>query len=329
MLKQNLLQAFATFCFSLLIVVASGQTTSLPTELPFDDLPPTPEVGKCFAKCRIPDRYETVNLRKMIKPAGVRYETVPAVYKNVQEQVMIKEASTKMVPVPAVYETVTERVMIKEASNKRIEVPASYRTVTEQILVKPEKGEWVRKLKDPNCFSANPEDCYIMCYETIPAEYKTITKQELVSAARTRTTEIPAEYQNVTTRVLKTPATVREVVIPAEYKTVTKRVLVTPATEREIQIPAQYVDVAEKRLAQQGGYTEWTEVLCASKTSNDVVRDVQRELKRKGYDPGPIDGVLGIKTQTALKQYQIDNNLPVGNLNIPTLTKMGIKSTQA
>lgn len=328
MSNRNTIQTLLAFSLMLLFSGAAfGQTLAQGDELPFDDLPPKPEVGKCFAKCKIPDRYETVNLRKMVKPEGVRYEAVAAQYKTVQERVLVKEASTKMVPVAAVYETVTERVMTKEASSREVEVNAEYRTVSEKILVKPEKGEWVRKLKDPNCFSANPDDCYIMCYEVKPAEYKTITKQELISAARTRSIEIPAEYKTVTKRVLKTPATVREVAIPAEYKTVSKRVLVNPASKREIAVPAQFVNVQEKRLIQEGGYTEWTEVLCAAKTSDSIVKQVQRELKRKGYDPGPIDGVLGIKTQTALKQFQVDNNLPVGNLNIPTLNKMGISQS--
>jgi len=32
-----------------------------------------------------------------------------------------------------------------------------------QILSK--KGQWVKKKKSPNCFSANPDDCYVACYE--------------------------------------------------------------------------------------------------------------------------------------------------------------------
>lgn len=27
------------------------------------------------------------------------------------------------------------------------------------------KGEWVRRKKSPNCFSQNPDDCYVACYE--------------------------------------------------------------------------------------------------------------------------------------------------------------------
>lgn len=319
------LPRWATFFFLMIGAVTLNAQTSGPNDLPFDDLPPNPDMGKCYAKCRIPDRFETIQTQKMVKDEAFRFETQPATYRTVKEQVLVKEASVKMIPVAAVYETMTEKVLVKEASSQVKQIPAKYRTLTEEVLVAPARGEWVRKLKDPNCFSVDPDDCYIMCYEQIPAEYKTVSKQELVSPATTETITIPAEYRTVSKRVLKSPATVREEIVPAVYKTVDKRVLVSEASQRRIAIPAVYTTVNETRLVQKGGFTEWTEVLCAAKTSDDIVKQVQRELKREGYDPGPIDGVLGIKTQTALKSYQVDYNLPVGNLNIPTLTKMSVR----
>src|SRR5918994_2237328 len=41
------------------------------------------------------------------------------------------------------------------------------------------------------------------------------------------------------------------------------------------------------------------------KGSNDpAVRDLQEALKALGYDPGPIDGVFGEKTESAVKKFQ-------------------------
>ncbi|MEL6674113.1 MAG: peptidoglycan-binding protein [Bacteroidota bacterium] len=294
-------------------------------EIPFEDLPPTPAYGKCYAKCKMPDRYEWVEKKKLIKEASSRYEIVPAVYRNVEERVLVKEASTKQIPVAAVYENASERVMVKEASSRVEEIPAVYRSESNQELVEKARGEWVRKKDDKNCFSDNPEDCYILCWEEKPAVYRTVSKQVLVTPAKTRSVEIPAEYKTLTKRVLKTPATVRTVQIPAEYKTITKRVLVTPAQKKEINIPAQYETYNEKVLIAKGGYTEWTEILCAAQTTTYTVQRVQRALLAKGYNPGPIDGVLGVKTQTALRQYQSDNTLPIGNLNYETLQALGIQ----
>ena len=37
---------------------------------------------------------------------------------------------------------------------------------------------------------------------------------------------------------------------------------------------------------------------------------LQTDLKTLGYDPGDIDGVLGRKVRSALRQYQKDHHLP-------------------
>jgi len=44
-------------------------------------------------------------------------------------------------------------------------------------------------------------------------------------------------------------------------------------------------------------------------TSGSTVAAVQRELARKGYDPGPIDGVLGEQTRSAIAAFQRGNGL--------------------
>ena len=41
------------------------------------------------------------------------------------------------------------------------------------------------------------------------------------------------------------------------------------------------------------------------------VKQAQQILDSLGYQPGPIDGLWGKKTKEALKQFQIDNNLPI------------------
>jgi peptidoglycan hydrolase-like protein with peptidoglycan-binding domain len=40
-----------------------------------------------------------------------------------------------------------------------------------------------------------------------------------------------------------------------------------------------------------------------------TVRDIQAELQRRGYDPGPADGRFGPKTEAAIRQYQRVSNL--------------------
>jgi hyperosmotically inducible protein len=55
------------------------------------------------------------------------------------------------------------------------------------------------------------------------------------------------------------------------------------------------------------------------------VMGMQQALKDKGFDPGPIDGVMGSKTVSALKQYQKSENLPVtGRMDRDTSAKLGV-----
>ena len=40
------------------------------------------------------------------------------------------------------------------------------------------------------------------------------------------------------------------------------------------------------------------------KGSNDpAVKDLQEALKALGYDPGPVDGIFGAKTESAVKNF--------------------------
>ena len=41
-----------------------------------------------------------------------------------------------------------------------------------------------------------------------------------------------------------------------------------------------------------------------------AIRQVQGILHEQGYNPGPIDGLMGNKTRAALRQFQLDHRLP-------------------
>ena len=57
------------------------------------------------------------------------------------------------------------------------------------------------------------------------------------------------------------------------------------------------------------------------------VKEVQQALKDKGYNPGPVDGVMGARTKEALKSFQSASNLQVtGTLNAETAEKLGVRA---
>ncbi len=58
---------------------------------------------------------------------------------------------------------------------------------------------------------------------------------------------------------------------------------------------------------------------------HDDVKKVQEALKKEGHDPGPVDGVMGHKTQQALRDFQKSKNLKAtGRLDDPTANALGV-----
>jgi peptidoglycan hydrolase-like protein with peptidoglycan-binding domain len=58
---------------------------------------------------------------------------------------------------------------------------------------------------------------------------------------------------------------------------------------------------------------------------SERVKTLQKALQDKGIDPGPIDGILGPKTQAALRSFQKDQKLPeTGRMDNDTLAKLGV-----
>lgn len=56
-----------------------------------------------------------------------------------------------------------------------------------------------------------------------------------------------------------------------------------------------------------------------------LVRDVQRTLGSRGYDPGAVDGIYGGGTESALRRFQRDQNLTSsGQIDSQTLAALGL-----
>jgi peptidoglycan hydrolase-like protein with peptidoglycan-binding domain len=49
-------------------------------------------------------------------------------------------------------------------------------------------------------------------------------------------------------------------------------------------------------------------------STDPAVRDLQEALKALGYDPGPIDGVFGTTTETAVKAFQQARGITVDGI---------------
>lgn len=64
--------------------------------------------------------------------------------------------------------------------------------------------------------------------------------------------------------------------------------------------------------------------------ADDLVREVQRSLTDKGYEPGPVDGAMGAGTRSALRQFQADAGLAVtGRVDDPTVAALRAEPARA
>ncbi len=288
-------------------------------------------------------QYETVEERIVVKEASTRTIDIPAVYRTETESVLVEPARSIwkkgrglveridnttgeimcLVEVPARYETITKTVLDQPASTKVVEVPAVFKTVKSQRLIKP--ATEVREVVDPEYSTistrvkvadagffwlrkgeeANAESQFSgreVCLISQAPEFTTVKKQVIKQPARTQVVEVPAVYETVKVNRLISPASERRTVIPARTKTVTRQVQIEPS-----------------RL-------EWRAVLCETNMTPKLISSLQRALKREGYDPGPIDGVVGQTTLDAVENYQQKNNIDRGGLTYETLKLLKVQS---
>lgn len=257
------------------------------------DLPTNPEAGKCYVRCTTPDVYVNETMTLTVKPAFKVLKTAPATYKTITERVMVKAEGKKLTVIPAKWGTETVSYVSKEGGNTLKVIPASFKNASQTIEVKPAYAQWELGASAPDCASGNPDDCRYWCYKGYPAEFTTISGQELASDASVSKSPLSSQNGTYTQTVMLEPAKVIEEVIPAQYKEITKTVLDKDAYTTEETIAAQTKTVSKEILKEKGGLTSWKEVECS------LVE----------YQALPINWNLGSATLTTEAKSIIDNRL--------------------
>jgi len=281
--------------------------------------PPNKVPGKCYARVLTPAKYDLVTEKVLAQDASERLQVIPAKYKWVSKKVLIKEASEKIVPVAPTYKTMKVKVRVSEAGEKIISVPAVYTTVKEKILVSKAHTAW-RKGRGP-IEKMDNATCEILCLVNIPAKYKIVTKKVLKTPATTKVVPVPAVYKTVEKRILATPATTKIVTIPAQYKTIRVKELLKEAVVKRTTIPEQYRSV-KRKVKVSDATLKWQEIACKKNMTQTNIRSLQKQLKHAGFNPGPIDGIMGWRTKSALHKFQKSNGLSTGALTQETLTAL-------
>lgn len=318
----------------------------------------TVDAGSCFTEYFIEAKYETRTEQILVKEASETVEIVPAVFETVEERVEIKEASTEVVDVPAVYRTETESVLVEPARNvwqhcgvsERSEdmclvaVPARYETLTKTVLDRPATS---RTVSIPAVYqTVNVQRLVTPATEkreVVPAEYQTINKRvktkdasffwlakdaEVEANAKPTGRTVclekqPAELATIERQVVAEPATTASTAIPAAYETFPIEELVSPATERRIVIPARTRTVTSRVQTAPSGL-EWRQVMCQDDMTPEAVTSIQAALRREGFNPGPVDGIMGRTTLDAIEAYQAENNLGRGGITYESLEQLQV-----
>jgi hypothetical protein len=287
--------------------------------------PPKAKIGSCYARVLTPAKFTTVKEKVLVQEASKKLIEVPAKYKLVTKKVLVSEASSRLITTKPVFRNVKEKILVAPESTKLINIPAKYTIKTVKILVAPEYTEWVKDrgildnvLKSKTNFTG--ETLHLV---KVPAKYRVQQQKILLKPAYTITKKIPAKYKVITKKVVDRPATTKKVEIPAKYKVVHSRELVSPATAKSIEIPAKY-KVVTKKIKAKNSSLSWEPVVCKSDLTPQRVMIVQRALKQRGFNPGDIDGIIGLNTQNALTNFQNSNNLLTGALTIESVRALGV-----
>jgi len=293
----------------------------------YDLFPANAKPGECYARVLTPEEFQTVKEKVLVKEASTKIVKIPAKYRYVDKKVLVKEASTKIVTVPPVYKTVTEKVLVKPATTKLVTVPPVYKTVRQKVMVEPAHTEWKKGRGvysyDNTLKTKTTPTGEVMCLVKVPPKYKIITKRVMVKPACTISKPVPPVYKTITKKVVVQPA--KEIVkkIPAVYKTVKVKEIVSPEMTKEIKIPAVYKTIT-KKVKVKDSQIKWLPVLCETNFTRPRVMMMQRALLLKGYNPGPIDGIIGSKTKAAVRRYQKAHGLATGAITLETLRSLGI-----
>ncbi len=266
------------------------------------------EAGQAYVKCLIPNEYETFADSNFI----VRKSNI--ITKN-QEIIAVKpiiEEVTDSIVLKKKYSKWVINTAIKPPKGMRILAPI-YKDSLIRIIVEKERTKWTKVKGDANCMSQNPNECLVFYLMEVPAQYNALHNLKQIQPPR----KIVAED----TIALNATELARYGAVETQYTQVTYyHQVLKQAGLIEFSTPnkTRYISPTQK-LVRLGGTTKWSKVTCCHLGERINITFVQKTLKARGYYKGKIDGILGVKTKTALVKFQKDNGLSTESLNFETL----------
>lgn len=285
------------------------------------DLPPDPQPGECYARVFVPPKTRQVAKRVLSEEGGDELVVRPAEYRWTMRTIEVEAESERMELIPARFEMQNRTIVIEPAREEVKVIPAEYKTVEERVVVREAYQTWRRG--DGLIQDFDRATGEVLGFVTVPAEYEVMKRRVLERPATVERRQIPAKTETVKVRVMVEPPRVRRIKVPAVTKQIRVQEEVRPMRITRRPVAAKYETVLETVKLDEGR-VEWLPILCELNAEPAIVRDIQRALARRGYNPGPIDGVLGRGTMRAVSAYQRDNGLARDFLTIETIEALGI-----
>ena len=260
-----------------------------------DLLPPVSNAGECYARVKIPARYESTSQTVM---THAPYETVRVTEPEFQsrtEQVMVKEPSVRYEVRQPSFKSVTEKVLTRPSYEKLSVSPPQFSTVTETFAMSEPKLVWKKgnpgELRRQGYIIHSTADagvgghgytsttqygatggercgptCEIWCLVEEPGVKKSFQRRVMSNPGEVRRHAVPAQYQTITKQVVADPGGVREIPVPGEFRSVTVHDLVRPAESYSELAPPTYGEVHGKVMVEPERY-EWRRVVCKPGTA--------------------------------------------------------------
>lgn len=321
--------------------------------------------GTCFYEHFSEATLEDVPSKIMISQATEELSVSDAVLKEELVTVTVVPAHTRMIEVPPSFKKGTEKVMVQPATKAwrtdcgavqkvdhmtgetlcLVDVPAKFETLETDVIDVPalitnvdEAGEF-RKVKTQVLVSDAKE-----VRKPIPAKFDSIDRQRIAKPARYSWlaknvrapygaeatgraacyVETPAKMAEYDRDVVKTAGRFETEKVPAKTETIKVKQLVAKSVSNQAMVEPKFKTVQRKTVVEDAKIA-WQPVLCQVEFSTDIIVQLQEALKNRGYEPGPIDGVIGRGTSRALQAYQKANNMADGGVTIEALKKLGVK----
>jgi hypothetical protein len=217
----------------------------------------------------------------------------------------------ELMPAYTYYVVRKDTVLVDSKGEKVRIVPPKYEIVKKYTRFEYQRFAILRKLDsitDRVCLYSNPKLCIHLCMIEVPPEPKYYQVHQLIEPAKI----IRQRGKTQTIEVLDSTSTLLEKkIVPPQYamnKT-------CDARKQKYRIESDF------DFRQYLG--EWRRIICCMRGPSATVSRIQLALNQRGYLV-KITDVMDRKTKKALRRFQKDRGLPIGNLDPLTLKALGL-----